>query len=86
MLASLDVYRPAAQEQLQILADKIGVDSLEIIPSQNPIEITNRAYEFAKLCGYDAVIYDSAGRLHIDEKMIDEVTKVKKIINPSEIL
>jgi len=86
LMVSLDTYRPSAQEQLEILAKNIGVDSLEIIKGQNPIEITNRAISDAKLSAYDVVIYDSAGRLHVDEEMIDEVDKVKKLTKPSETL
>ncbi len=86
LLVSLDTYRPAAQEQLQILANSIEVDSLEIQNGQNPLEITNRALKESKLSDYDVVIYDSAGRLHIDEEMICEVSEIKKIINPTETL
>lgn len=86
LMVSLDTYRPSAQEQLQILAQNIGVDSLKIIKGQTPIEITNRALHEAKLSGYDVVIYDSAGRLHIDEEMIEEVCNVKNLITPTETL
>ncbi|MDA9163777.1 signal recognition particle protein, partial [Rickettsiaceae bacterium] len=86
LLVSLDTYRPAAQEQLEVLGREIGVDTLEIIKDQQPLEITKRALKEAKLSGYDVVIYDSAGRLHIDEAMIDEVASVKKIITPTETL
>lgn len=86
LLVSLDTYRPAAQDQLAVLAKDIGVDCLEIIKGQKPLEITNRALKDSKLSGCDVVIYDSAGRLHIDEEMIDEVASVKKIITPAETL
>lgn len=86
LLVSLDTYRPAAQEQLEILARDIGVESLAIIAGQNPLDITNRALAEAKLLAYDVVIYDSAGRLHIDEQMIHEVASVKKLITPTETL
>ncbi len=86
LLVSLDIYRPAAQEQLQVLGRQIEVDSLEIIKGQKPLEITKRGAREARLGGYDVVIYDSAGRLHIDEEMIGEVASVKKIANPSETL
>ena len=86
LLVSLDTYRPAAQDQLAILAKDIGVDSLEIIKEQTPLEITNRALKESKLSGYDAVIYDSAGRLHIDDTMIAEIASIKKIIEPTETL
>ncbi len=84
LLVSLDTYRPAAQEQLEILAKSIEVDSLPIIKDQLPIAITERALAVAKLSAYDVVIYDTAGRLHIDEDMINEAINVKKIINPTE--
>lgn len=86
LLVSLDIYRPAAQEQLAILAKSIEVDSLAVINEQNPLEITKRALEEAKLSLYDVVIYDSAGRLHIDEEMIEEVKAVKRMIQPIETL
>lgn len=86
LLVSLDIYRPAAQEQLEILANQIGVDSLPIIKEEKPIEITKRAIKESKLSGYDIVIYDSAGRLHIDDEMINEVVEVKKLTSPQEIL
>lgn len=86
LLVSLDIYRPAAQEQLAILAKSIEVDSLAIIQGQNPLEITKRALDEAKLSLYDVVIYDSAGRLHIDNEMIDEVKVIKDMIQPIETL
>ncbi len=86
LLVSLDTYRPAAQNQLAILAKNIGVDCLEIIKGQNPLEITNRALKAPKLFLFDVVIYDTAGRLHIDKEMIDEVVSIKNIITPSETL
>jgi signal recognition particle subunit SRP54 len=84
LLVSLDTYRPAAQEQLEILAKSIEVDSLPIIKDQLPIQITERALSAARLSGYDVVIYDTAGRLHIDDEMIDEVIKVKSLVKPTE--
>jgi signal recognition particle subunit SRP54 len=86
LLVSLDTYRPAAQDQLQVLANDIGVDALEIVKGQKPLEITNRSLKEAKLSGYDIVIYDSAGRLHIDEEMINEVSTIKQMITPTETL
>lgn len=84
LLVSLDTYRPAAQDQLEILAKSIEVDSLPIIKDQLPIAITERALGAAKLSGYDVVIYDTAGRLHIDEEMINEAIKVKSLVKPTE--
>ncbi|PCJ27154.1 MAG: signal recognition particle protein [Rickettsiales bacterium] len=86
LLVSLDTYRPAAQDQLEVLSRDIGADCLEIVKGQMPLEITKRAVKESRLGGYDVVIYDSAGRLHIDEEMIEEVASVKKIINPTETL
>ncbi len=86
LLVSLDTYRPAAQDQLAVLANQLDIDSLEIIQGQNPIDITNRALSVSKLSAYDVVIYDTAGRLHIDDVMVDEVIKVKSLIKPTETL
>ena len=86
MLASLDIYRPAAQEQLAQLAGQIGVYALPVIKGEKPAETTKRAVSEAKKGGYDVIILDSAGRLHIDEDLMNEVIEVKKIANPSETL
>lgn len=86
LLASLDVYRPAAQEQLAGLAKQIGVDCLEIIAEQKPLQITERALNQAKSGAYDVLILDTAGRLHIDEEMMDEVKSVEQIAKPIEKL
>lgn len=86
MLASLDIYRPAAQEQLAQLAGQIGVYALPVIKGEKPAEKTKRAVSEAKKGGYDVIILDSAGRLHIDEDLMNEVIEVKKIANPSETL
>lgn len=86
LLVSLDTYRPAAQEQLQVVAKKINVDCLEIIPGQNPIEIAKRAIDFAKSKSYDIVIYDTAGRLHVDTEMMNELLVIKKLLSPQEII
>jgi len=86
LLASLDIYRPAAQLQLENLAKQINEASLEIIPGQSAKEITKRAMKEATLGGYDVLILDTAGRLHTDEKMMEELQEVKKLSNPLEIL
>ncbi|MCU7612036.1 signal recognition particle protein [Anaplasma capra] len=86
LVASLDVYRPAAQEQLEILAHGVGVDSLPIVGGELPIEISKRALREAKLGGYDVVIVDTAGRLHIDQEMMEELQSVKKEISPAETI
>ncbi len=86
LLASLDVYRPAAQEQLAGLAKQIDVDCLPIIDGQEPLEITKRALAAAKSGAYDILILDTAGRLHIDEEMMAEVKEIEQISNPTEKL
>ena len=86
MLVSLDIYRPAAQEQLAQLASQIGVYALPIIKGEKPAETTRRAISEGKKGGYDVIILDSAGRLHIDQDLMDEVIEVKKIANPTETL
>ena len=86
LLVSLDIYRPAAQEQLAQLASQIGGTSLPIIKGEKPDATTKRAIEYAKKGGFDIIILDSAGRLHIDQELMDEVKQVKKIANPTEVL
>ncbi|CAA6604434.1 Signal Recognition Particle (SRP) component with 4.5S RNA (ffs) [Rhodospirillaceae bacterium LM-1] len=86
LLASLDVYRPAAQEQLAILAAQAEVGSLPIVAGQKPVDIAKRALVNARLEGYDVVILDTAGRLHIDEALMDEVAKVRDAAQPIETL
>ena len=86
LLVSLDVYRPAAQEQLQKLAELAKIDSLCIDMKEQPLEITKRALDEALLHRYDVVIFDTAGRLHIDEVMQQELKDIKFLTNPSEIL
>jgi signal recognition particle subunit SRP54 len=86
LMASLDTSRPAAQEQLGILGQQTGVATLEIIKGQTPIQITERALKEAKLGGYDVLILDTAGRLSIDEALMEEVASVSKLANPVEKL
>ncbi|NQZ13639.1 MAG: signal recognition particle protein [Alphaproteobacteria bacterium] len=86
LMASLDTQRPAAQEQLAVLGEQTGVDTLEIIKGQSPIEITKRAMEEARLGGYDIVMLDTAGRLAIDEELMEEVAAISKLSNPTETL
>lgn len=86
LLASLDIYRPAAQDQLQVLGKQVDVDSLPIVKDQKPVDITKRALETAKLEAYDVLILDTAGRLHIEEELMDELKQVQKIANPVETL
>jgi signal recognition particle subunit SRP54 len=86
LLASLDVQRPAAQEQLAVLGRQIGVTSLPIMPGEKPIAITRRALETARTQGYDVVIYDTAGRLHINEELMLEVAAVSEVARPHQTL
>jgi len=86
LLASLDVYRPAAQQQLEQLARQIGGFSLPIIDGQKPLEIAKRALDAAKKGGFDVLILDSAGRLHVDDSLMTELAEVKKTANPAETL
>ncbi|MFN3700359.1 MAG: signal recognition particle protein [Alphaproteobacteria bacterium] len=86
LMASLDVYRPAAQEQLRQLGTQTGIDTLEIISGQKPVDITLRALEEGRKGGYDVVMLDTAGRLTIDEELMNEVEAVKKAANPTEVL
>lgn len=86
LLASLDVYRPAAQKQLEMLALKAGLKSLEIIENQSPLEITKRALSEAKHDQYDVLILDTAGRMHIDQDLMNEVVKISEISKPVEKL
>ncbi|MBQ7633614.1 MAG: signal recognition particle protein [Alphaproteobacteria bacterium] len=86
LLASLDVYRPAAQEQLAQLGKQIDVDVLPIVVGQKPLEITKRALQEAKTGVYDLLILDTAGRLQIDETLMNEVFEVKKLAQPTETL
>ncbi len=86
LMASLDTSRPAAQDQLKILGEQTGVATLDIIPGQTPIQITERALKEAKLGGFDVLMLDTAGRLSIDEALMEEVAAVSKLANPVEKL
>lgn len=86
LLASLDVYRPAAQEQLEILGQSIAVDTLPIISGEKPEKIAKRALKQAKKGFYDVLFIDTAGRLQIDESLMAELKKINKITAPSETL
>lgn len=86
LMASLDVKRPGAQEQLAQLGTQVSVDTLEIIPGQEPLEITKRAIIEAKRGIYDVLILDSAGRLSIDDALMEEIAAVKREANPLETL
>ncbi len=84
LLASLDVYRPAAQLQLENLAKAININSLEIIENQKPLDIAKRAFAVAKSSNIDVVILDTAGRLHIDDALMDELVQIKEFVKPIE--
>ena len=86
LLASLDVQRPAAREQLAQLGRQVGVDTLPIVAGQRPVEITRRALETGRREGYDAVLLDTAGRLHINEELMLEVAAVRQAANPHQTL
>lgn len=86
LVASLDVYRPAAQQQLAQVAAKAGVDALPIVAGEKPLAITQRALKEARLGGYDILLLDTAGRLHIDTELMDELKAIKALANPIETL
>ncbi|MEM7472055.1 MAG: signal recognition particle protein [Pseudomonadota bacterium] len=86
LLASLDVYRPAAMDQLAILGMQIGVDTLPIVKGEKPVDIAKRAKQQATLGGYDVYMLDTAGRLQIDEVLMQEVEDVAAAVNPRETL
>ncbi|MDF2953713.1 MAG: Signal recognition particle GTPase [Thermodesulfobacterium sp.] len=86
LLVSADIYRPAAIEQLKILAQKVDVPFYEAQPKEKPLEIVKKAIEMAKENGRDIVIIDTAGRLHIDEDLMQELMEIKQTFDPSEVL
>ena len=86
LMASLDVNRPAAMEQLKILGFQIGVDTLPIIKGEDPVTIAKRAKTQASLGGYDIYVLDTAGRLHIDQELIAQAAAVRDVVNPRETL
>ncbi|MSQ85936.1 MAG: signal recognition particle protein [Alphaproteobacteria bacterium] len=86
LMVSLDTYRPAAQEQLAILGRQVSVISLPIIAGQQPLEIAKRGLSEAKLGGFDVVMFDTAGRTTVDDKMMTEVAALRDLIKPHETL
>jgi signal recognition particle subunit SRP54 len=86
LMASLDVARPAAQEQLAVLGRQTNVDTLPIVAGQQPVDIAKRAIQSAKLQGYDVVLLDTAGRLHVDDQLMAEMKAVEAASNPAETL
>ena len=86
LMASLDVRRPAAMEQLAVLGRQVGIDTLPIVAGQQPPQIAQRALQAGRLGGYDVVILDTAGRTTLDEAMMAEAAEVKRAANPHEVL
>jgi len=85
LMASLDVHRPAAQEQLRVLGEEAGIPTLPIVDGQMPADIAKRAMDSARLRGIDVVLLDTAGRLHVDEAMMAEAIQIRDAVNPVEI-
>ena len=86
MMVSLDVYRPAAQDQLKLLAETNGIQCLPIVEKQQPVDITKRALNAANLNGSDIIIFDTAGRTQIDLPMMSEIKQIKDITKPAETI
>lgn len=86
LLVACDVYRPAAIDQLGVLGEAIGVSVYKEVENKNPVEIAQNAIKYGKANGKDVIIIDTAGRLAVDEEMMDEIERVKAAVNPDEIL
>src|SRR4051794_15564908 len=86
LMASLDTRRPAAMEQLAVLGQQVGVDTLPILAGQTPPQIARRALEASRLGGFDVVMFDTAGRTKLDEEMMAEAAAIKASANPHEVL
>ncbi len=86
LMASLDTRRPAAMEQLDVLGRQAGIETLPIIPGQSAVQIAKRAMQHSALNGFDVFFLDTAGRLHIDELMMDEILEVRDAVAPRETL
>jgi signal recognition particle subunit SRP54 len=85
-LVPADVYRPAAIEQLKVLGEQIGIPVFDSDPGADPVAICRDALRFADLNGYDTVLLDTAGRLHIDEELMEELRRIKAAVDPGDIL
>jgi signal recognition particle subunit SRP54 len=85
-LVPADVYRPAAIDQLKVLAGQVGVDVYDTQPGRDPVDICRDAYSVARNEGHDVLIIDTAGRLHIDQELMDELRRIKAEVKPHEIL
>ena len=86
LMASLDTRRPAAMEQLAVLGQQVSVDTLPIVAGQTPVQIATRAQQAARLGGYDVVLLDTAGRLTLDDALMNEAAEVRRAANPHEVL
>jgi len=86
LLVSLDIYRPAAQEQLNILGEKNSIQTLPVVKDQLPLDIVKRSLNAANLSGADLIIFDTAGRTQIDISMMNEIREIKSIANPVETI
>ncbi len=86
ILVACDVYRPAAINQLQVLGEQIGVQVYADTENKNPVDIAKKAISFAKVNNHNVVIIDTAGRLAVDEEMMDEITRIKQAVQPAETL
>ena len=86
LLVACDVYRPAAINQIEVLGEQVGVEVYKEVENKNPVEIAKNAVKHAKTNGHNVVIIDTAGRLAVDEKMMEEIANIKNAINPKEIL
>jgi len=85
-LVPADVYRPAAIEQLKVLGTQIGIPVFDSDPSADPVAICREAVRQAELSGYDTVLLDTAGRLHVDEELMEELRRIKEAVDPGDIL
>ncbi len=86
LMASLDTHRPAAMEQLRVLGVQAQIETLPIVEGQSAVEIARRATDQAKIGGFDVLLLDTAGRLHIDQELMDEVIKIREVARPRETL
>jgi signal recognition particle subunit SRP54 len=86
LMASLDTRRPAAMEQLAVLGKQVSVDTLPVVAGQAPVQIANRAQQAGRLGGYDVVLLDTAGRITLDDALMNEAADVRRAVNPHEVL
>ncbi|NTW71989.1 MAG: signal recognition particle protein [Eubacteriaceae bacterium] len=86
LLVACDVYRPAAIKQLQVIGEQLKTDVFADLEEKSPVKIAEKAMKFARERFFDVVIFDTAGRLHIDETLMDELLQIKKIVSPKEII